>query len=120
MNPRLSTFLLTVEAQLSESDRPTVPPAERTAIQLAKQVTPEPYSEFGFDWLLREGMAKAKYTKLEVKAEMGVFVFPDRSVLVLLQSGPVYAVPSATPSNIEKINRWLLDQGVAEPLTTKH
>lgn len=120
MNPQLSSFLLQVESQLSQSGRTAVPPADRTAIVLAQKVTPEPYSEFGFDWLLKEAMSKAKFTKLEVEAEMGVFVFPDRSVLVLLQSGPVYAVPSATQSNIDKISAWLLGQGVSERQPTHH
>lgn len=99
---------------------PSIPARERVAFKLATQVTPEPFSEFNLDWLLKEATGQAKYVRLEPAAELAVFTFEDRSILVVLQTGMLYAVPTGSSENVRKVIEWLKEQGITERDFTKH
>ncbi|MBJ2214051.1 MULTISPECIES: hypothetical protein [Pseudomonas] len=103
-------YLAKVDATLLSSGRPVIPPAERQSILITGQVNPE--EGRGFDWLVPEAHSKAKFIHAEGGGGFACFIFDDRSILILLQSGHVYALPSATDSNIKKIEAWLLSHHI--------
>lgn len=103
-------YLAKVDATLLSSGRPVIPPAERQSILITGQVNPE--EGRGFDWLVPEAHSKAKFIHAEGGGGFACFIFDDRSILILLQSGHVYALPSATDNNIKKIEAWLLSHHI--------
>lgn len=103
-------YLSKIDAAMISSGRPAVRPAERLSLGLAAQVAP--LEGRGFDWLLEQAMSCAKHVYLQPAGDFAGFVFIDRSVLILLQSGYLYAVPSAVTSNLSKIDAWLTTHGV--------
>lgn len=107
---QLADRLAKYELVLNKPGRPETAPAERFALSLCRQLDPD--SGLGFDWILAQAQNKAKYIHLEQSADFAVFIFLDRSILVLLQSGYTFAVPSGTPSNIMAIENWLLTHGI--------
>lgn len=103
-------YLSRIEDVLLEMNLPPVAPADRKALQFAARVSPQ--NGFGFDWLVAEAAPKAKHVYLHSDADFIGFVFLDRSVLVLLQSGYLYAVPSAVDVSLRKIEGWFLSHGI--------
>jgi len=103
-------YLSRIEDVILELNLPPVSPADREALRLAGQVSPQ--NGYGFDWLVAEAVPKSKHVYLHSETDFIGFVFIDRSVLVLLQSGYLYAVPSAGETNLCKIDDWFRSHGI--------
>ena len=103
-------YLSRIEDVILEMNLPPVAPADRQALRLAGRVSPQ--NGYGFDWLVAEAVPRSKHVYLHSDADFMGFVFIDRSVLVLIQSGYLYAVPSAGEINLRKIDDWFLSHGI--------
>ena len=103
-------YLSRIEDVILEMNLPPVAPADRQALRLAGRVSPQ--NGYGFDWLVAEAVPRSKHVYLHSDADFMGFVFIDRSVLVLIQSGYLYAVASAGEINLRKIDDWFLSHGI--------
>ncbi|MNJ71999.1 hypothetical protein D3C77_686060 [compost metagenome] len=92
-----------------------MPAKERRAILLAQLVNPD--AGRGFDWLVPEAVNSAKFIHYEQSADFSLFVFDDRSVLVLLSTGFVYSVASGNPHSLVKISEWLASHNIVSTIT---
>jgi len=101
----LFDHLVHLDATMLASDRPSVPPLMRRAILLAQAVIPG--AGRGLDWLVTESTRTAKFIHHEQAADFLLFVFDDRSVLVVLSTGFFYAVASGNAESVEKLSAWL-------------
>lgn len=110
MSTSLFEHLALVDATMLASSRPPVPAQERRAIKLTHSVDPE--AGRGFDWLMPEAANSAKFIHHEQSADFTLFVFDDRSVLVLLSTGYVYSVASGNPDSVQKISAWLASHNI--------
>lgn len=117
---KLQALLIERDNLLLKSADSSIPPRERLALKLALQLTPEPNPSRDLEWLLQTALDRASYVHIEPAADMAIFSFSDRSILAVLQSGMVYAVPSGAPENVQKIIDWLAGQGVIERGTPSH
>ncbi|MCU9527475.1 hypothetical protein [Pseudomonas mosselii] len=98
-------WLVQIDATILSSDRPPLPPMERRAILLAQAVNPG--EGRGFDWLVPESTNTAKFIHHEHVSDFTVFVFDDRSVLVVLGTGFFYAVANGDSLSVATISDWL-------------
>lgn len=112
--PELRDFLVQKDKALCEHGLEPVLAPDRTALVLARQVSSEPDSAFNLKWVTGEAVRQAKFIHLEESAGFGVFVFSDRSTLVALDSGHIYAVANASDPNAEKIIAWLAGYGIVQ------
>lgn len=101
----LFKYLAQIDAVLLNNDEAHVPVKDRIAVKLAEAVNPD--GGQGFDWLFQEAATTAKYIHHEEQASFTCFIFRDRSVLVLLQSGHLYAVGNGSAESLAKIRVWL-------------
>ncbi|MGC6991993.1 DUF7007 domain-containing protein [Pseudomonas aeruginosa] len=111
---KLQAFVIASDTALQGTADASVPARDRLAFKLAAMVTPEPDSAHNLEWLVQEAMAHAKFVRVEERAGAAIFIFRDRSILVALQSGMVYGVPTGSPENVEKLIVWLEGQGITE------
>lgn len=113
-----------IDATILASDRPPLPPIMRRAILLAQAVNPG--EGRGIDWLVPEATSTAKFIHHEQAADFTVFVFDDRSVLVVLRTGFFYAVASGNAESVSKLSAWLASHNIVtpapgmQPATTSH
>lgn len=106
----LFEHLAMIDAANVASNRVDVLPQDRRAILLANQVNPS--SGRGFDWLVMQAASVAKFIHLEQSADFTLFVFEDRSVLVLLSSGHVFSVANGAVDSLQKVARWLASHSI--------
>jgi len=109
---KLQALLIERDNFLLKSADSSIPPRERLALKLALQLTPEPNPSRNLEWLLQTALDRASYVHIEPAADMAIFTFADRSILAVLQSGMIYAVPSGSSENVQKVIDWLAGQGV--------
>lgn len=109
---KLQALLIERDNLLLNSADSSIPARERLALKLGVQVTPEPDSSHNLDWLIQTALDRASYVHIEPAADMAIFTFADRSILAVLQSGMIYAVPSGSSENVQKVIDWLAGQGV--------
>lgn len=105
MPSSLFKYLAQIDAVLLDTGEAPVPVKDRKAVKLAEAV--KPADGQGFDWLFQEAATTAKYIHREEQASFTCFIFRDRSVLVLLQSGHLYAAGNGSPESLAKILAWL-------------
>lgn len=103
-------YLSRIEDVILDMNLPPVAPAARQALRPAGRVSPQ--NGYGLDWLVAEAVPRSKPVYLRSDADFMGFVFIDRSVLVFLQSGNLYAVPSAGEINLRKIDDWFHSHGI--------
>lgn len=109
---QLYNYLVTTDARLQMACEAYVKQDDRFALVLARLVPREPESPLGFDWVLLQSVEKAKYTHIVPEADMAIFSFPDCSVLVLFESGLLFAAPDSSPQNAACIVAWIESKGV--------
>lgn len=105
MPSSLCKYLAQIDAvQLNNGEAP-VPVKDRRAVKLAEAVNPA--GGQGFDWLFQEAATTAKYINREEQASFTCFILRARSILVLLQSGHLYAAGNGSAESLAKIHAWL-------------
>lgn len=113
----LQATLIKHDANLQSfaEDEEPVPPDERQAFVLAAQMSHRPEPLEHLDWLLRECMSQAAYTRVLDGDRAAIFAFPDRSILAVLNNGKVFGLPTGASADAARLMLWLMDQGITAP-----
>lgn len=118
----MAAYLERLDNFLVKAGQPDIPPGDRAAIALSRQVGAG--TDKGFEWLIAECNQQARFTRIETDYELLIFTFGDRSVLAVLKGTEQVAIPDGSAPSLVHLQHWLLSFGIGadaySPVQLRH